>query len=408
MSDWRKNAAKFQRWAKFALLAGALASLFFMLRFVVAHPVGTLDFVNLYSAGAIVHQGSSARLYDLGLQQELQKRLDPTGEFLPYIHPPFVAWVFAPLAYLPYADAYLVWGAFNLALLALIFYLLRFTPVRLDGDARLVWLVVCLPPVAGTIVLGQDSLVVALAFLLAYLALVRRRNFLAGLALGVGLGRFEIMLPLAFVFLLRRRWRVIAGFATASALAVLASAAVVGWEGLANYAKVLVALGRAREGVGKVVDVAAMPSLRGALAAFSGNSIPPELLFSLSVLGSLALLIWAAWEFRSIGKPGSPAFDLQFSFAAIAALLASYHLFAHELTLLILLAFLILGFEGVAHASEPLLRRSGTRLLLLIPAVIIVGSALKFRAFSVLFVVLLGLLIWLARESAILAKEPAA
>lgn len=116
-------------------------------------------------------------------------------------------------------------------------------------------------------------------------------------------------------------------------------------------------------------------------------------------MGSILLLGWAAWEFRSISTPENPSFDLQFSFAAIAALLASYHLFAHELTPLILLAYLILGYEEVARSSESLLGRSSTQLLLLIPIVMIVGSALRFRAFSVLFVALFGLLVWLSQEN---------
>ncbi|HEV2387826.1 MAG TPA: hypothetical protein VGS20_11290 [Candidatus Acidoferrales bacterium] len=40
------------------------------------------------------------------------------------------------------------------------------------------------------------------------------------------------------------------------------------------------------------------------------------------------------------------ACDLEFALATVAALLASYHLFVHELTPLLVAAFPILGYEG--------------------------------------------------------------
>ncbi|HVB99350.1 MAG TPA: hypothetical protein VNJ12_08490, partial [Candidatus Dormibacteraeota bacterium] len=77
--------------------------------------------------------------------------------------------------------------------------------------------------------------------------------------------------------------------------------------------------------------------------------------------GTLLLLFWAAWEFRHVSDPANSSFDLEFSLATVAALLASYHLFVHELTPLIVTGFLI-------------------------------------RSFSVLFIVLLGLMVWLSQE----------
>ncbi len=396
-----ENPTRFKRrkqWAALMLLAAAVATLLFILRFVVAHPVGTLDFVNAYTAGTILRTGSAAKLYSLHLQQAIESRLAPGGQFLPYDHAPFEAWLFLPLALMPYRQAYLVWAGFNLLVLGLVFYLLPYTGYRLDADSRLVWLATCLPLAAGVLVLGQDSLLLAPVFLLAFLALKRRRDLVAGLILGAGLFRFEILLPFVFVFLLRRRWKVLAGFSIAAVAAVLASVPLVGWGGLAAYGKVLLEVGRATGSEANGVNVGAMPSLRGALAAFSNGAIPPAFIFPLVLAGTLLLLAWAAWEFRSIAEPERPAFDLQFSFAVIAALLASYHLFVHELTPLMVVAFLLLGYEGIARRGQKLLCRPGTMLLLLLSLTMIVGAALDFHNFSVLFVVLFGLIVWLSRE----------
>ncbi len=206
----------------------SLTLLLFMLGFVARQPEGTLDFVSWYSAASIVRQGSAPRLYDLNLQREVEERVDPQGQFLPFDHLPLEAWMCLPLALFSFPQAYLLWSGFNLALLGLILYLIRYCKIRLDPDSRLVWLPVTLPPVAGTLVLGQDSLVTAVAFLLMYVALRNRRDLLAGLALGLGLEAFQIALPFAFIFLLRRRWKFMVGFSASCAVVLSACAALVG------------------------------------------------------------------------------------------------------------------------------------------------------------------------------------
>jgi Glycosyltransferase family 87 len=400
-SGWRSP----KQWATLALLAAGLACLFFMLQIVVAHPVGTLDFVNFYTAGTILKQGSPKDLYNLPLQREIERRLAPAGLFQPFIHPPFEACLYAPLAHLRFAHAFLLWAGVNLLLLALVFYFLPRTGRHLDPDSRLVWLAACFPIVGGVLVLGQDSLLLAPIFLFAFLALKKRYDGVAGLVLGAGLIRFEIMLPFVFIFLLRRRWRVLVGFSAASVVALLASAAMVGWGGLVNYGKLLVEAGQTAGNQAFGVVTAAMPSLRGAITTFLGGVIPFPLLFPLILAGTLALLGWGAWQFKSIVSPGAPGFDLEFSLAALAALLASYHLFVHELTPLIVVGFLILGYEDTAQRRESLLKRRGASLLLLFSLVLIVGEVLRFRGFSVIFIVLLGLMIWLSQETTALAKQ---
>jgi hypothetical protein len=404
-SDAQRPYGKVSWLGSCVLIVAAFACLFLMLNFVVTRSGASLDFVGPYAAARIVQQGSAQRLYDLHLQRRLESQSVPHGRFLPFDHPPFEAWLYLPLALLPYSKAYLVWGAFNLIVLGVIFYFLRYAGICLDADPRLVWLATCLPLVAGALVLGQDSLLLAPIFLFAFLALKKRRDLVAGLILGAGLFRFEIMLPFVFVFLLRRRWKVLAGFSTAAVAAVLASVPLVGWRGLVTYGKILLEVGRATGSKANGVSVGAMPSLRGALAAFSNGAIPADFLFPLVLAGTLLLLAWAAWEFRSISQPDRPAFDLQFSFAVIAALLASYHLFAHELTPLIVVAFLLLGYEGIARRGQKLLGRPGTQLLLLFSLTMILGAVLHFRNLSVLFVVLLGMMVWLSREIAESTKE---
>lgn len=401
------GVSKSNRWGKIMLLAGALAALLLVLRFVAARSGATLDFLAPYTAAQIVRQGSVSHLYDLHLQKSLESRIAPGDRFLPFDHPPFEAWLYVPLGSLSYTQAYVLWSAFNLLVLGLALFFVPKLRYRLDADSRLLWLATCLPIVAGALVLGQDSLLLVPVFLFGFLALKKRREVTAGLVLGAGLFRFEILLPFLFVFFLRRRWKVLAGFSVAGLVALLASVAMVGWDGLGWYLKVLLTMGQTSAHGENEVFVSTMPSLRGALVTFSGGAIPYAWLFPLVLAGTLALLGWAAWEFHDIARPESREFDLQFSFAVIAALLCSYSLYAHELTPLVVVAFLLLGYEGVAHRSEALLRRPGALLLLLFFLVLMGGEMIGFRSFSVVFVILLGLLLWLSQEIAFLRKVPA-
>ncbi|MDE3136670.1 MAG: hypothetical protein KGL59_08845, partial [Acidobacteriota bacterium] len=63
-------------------------------------------------------------------------------------------------------------------------------------------------------------------------------------------------------------------------------------------------------------------------------------------------------------------------------------------------AYLALGYERATLRGGKLLDRPGASLLLLFSLTMIVGGVLSFRNFSVLFVVLLGMLVWLWQEMA--------
>lgn len=379
------------------LLGAATGCLLLELNLQFANKKNTLDFLAFYTAGTMLRHGEARRLYDLGLQAQLERQLLSESTPLSFYHPAYEAWVFEPLAHLSLSRAFLSWTVVNLVVLGLVFWLFRSIGYPLDQDRRLVWLIASLPAVAGTLVKGQDTMPLALVFLLAFLALKKRREVLAGLVLGMGLFRFEVLLPFLFIFFLRRRWKVLAGSAVMAAAGVAGSVAIVGWKGLVQYFEILVQAGRAR---GSLMsgNVAQMPSLRGALAALFGPFIPTGFFFPLALVGTLLLLGWAAWEFRDVGRAEKRAFDLQFSLALIAALIASYHLFVYVLTPLLVAAFLILGWERAAQQSGRPIDRAGTILLLLVGLVPICGSLAHFYDFSVLVIVLFGLAAWCAQE----------
>lgn len=395
-----------KRWELTAAAVVVLAGLFSLINGFAHNRDQTLDFATFYTAGKIVSLGLSHHLYQLPVQKQIQHAF--ANAFLPFLHPPFEALLFAPLTVFSYPHALLVWDALNLLVWGLVAYRLRETGYRLTRFGKAVWWGLCAVFLLAILILGQDTLLLAAVFLLAFLALKQEREYAAGIWLGAGLFRFEVILPFVFIFLLRRRWKILVGFFGLSILAAGISVAMVGWGGLVDYAGLLLQAGQATGRDMHVVHVATMPSLRGLLFTLFGGIIPGRTLFPVVVATSVALLLWATWLFRSLAQPVKPTFDLEFSFATIAALLASYHVFVHELTPLMVVAFLLLGYEGARSRKGLLGNRQATALLFLFVAVFGFGwLVFHFHAFSVEALLLLALLAELARELAIL-RNPAA
>src|SRR5437588_9043849 len=78
------------------------------------------DFTAFYAAGHYTDLEQFDKLYDIEavkrFEQETGRRfgLSLGDSYGPYWNPPFYAWVFAPLAGLPYGQALLVWTGVNL------------------------------------------------------------------------------------------------------------------------------------------------------------------------------------------------------------------------------------------------------------------------------------------------------
>ena len=227
------------------------------------------DFATFYTAGTILQHGQGTHLYDLHLQWQVQQEFAPAVKIrqgaLPYFHPPFEALAFLPLTYLSYPHACVVWLALKVCILLFIPFLLApYVPGRPLLPAPVLG-VLCLSffPVAADLLQGQDSILLLLAFVLAFRALRRTRNFKAGVYLALGLIKFHLALPVALAFLLMKRTRMFLGFVSAAALLCFISAAVVGWRGVWEYPKYVLRLNQTLGAV--LVKPEIMPNLRGVI-----------------------------------------------------------------------------------------------------------------------------------------------
>src|ERR1043166_5436786 len=145
---------------------------------------------------------------------------------------PIVGWFYVPLVPLGEENAAWTWWGMGLAALTAAWALLaRFAKVSAVNAAALMVVFMVSGPAINSLREGQTSHFVLLG-LVATLALWRaRREYLAGLALGLcALIKLPLLLY-ALYFLLRRRWWIVPGGATTLGLAGLASVALFGIDG---------------------------------------------------------------------------------------------------------------------------------------------------------------------------------
>ncbi len=175
------------------------------------------DYLQFYSAGLSLAHGASAQLYDMAYQMSLEQRVIAPGlaAYYAFITPPFLAWLYRPLAVLPYGLSFAVWSGLGLAWLWLS---LRWLGLRQPARA-FAW-ALTFYPVFASISYGQNSLL-SLAILSAAGALwLHRRPWAAGLVAALLLYKPQLLLGLGFLWLLeaRRDARPLLGLLAGSAL----------------------------------------------------------------------------------------------------------------------------------------------------------------------------------------------
>ena len=296
---------------------------------------GHADFRQLYAAGYMVRTGHAGELYDIRAQQQFQDVLVGNDErALPFIRPAYQALLFVPFSLLPYRTAYLAFLAVNLVLLAMTFWILRPNMRNLSRvwQGLPVFIFLVFFPSALALMQGQDSILLLLLLAAALVALEQGQERRAGILVGLGLFKMQIVIPIALLFLLWRRWRFFAGFALSAGLLSLISLWVVGIAQTAVYAHSLFSVGTNLATAQQFpLRVSIMANLRGLLAGLLGARLPAFLIQSLTIVASILVLLWAA---RAV--PGKQKAADAFVIAITAGLIVSYYLFIHDLSVLLI------------------------------------------------------------------------
>lgn len=307
---------------------------------------GSADFRIFYTAGLMLRDGHGHLLYSNDLQRRTQQKFARAfthDGFLPYNHPPFEAMLFLAMAYLPYLPAYFLWLALNLLASVGCIYLLRPWLDALLSSFR--WLVFLAPvafyPVAYALLQGQDSILLLALYSLSYAAFRRARQFEAGLYLGLGLFKFHLVLPFAFVLLLRRQWRALWGIFLSASFELVISWALVGGKELFYYPHYAWRISR-QSPIG-VIFAENMPNLRGLFMGWM-RGLPASAWLGMALIAvSLCLLVWGSRQWNIENVVDAHAWNAGFSIALLATFLVGYHSYNHDMAILLLPCLLTLN-----------------------------------------------------------------
>src|SRR6266851_416778 len=193
-----------------------------------------IDF-HTYAAAANVglHNGWS-KVYEQAIVATAQRDLVPWYPSQPFLSPPPVAWLVAPLHALPYSVAFDIWAALLLA--AFVFGLAWSTTYT--GFARMLAVGAALVPwwVAHAVMVGQVVPLVAVSILVAWRLLREDRDIAAGLVLAMVMLKpnTAILAPLALM--VTGRLRAFTTWVVAAALIVALSLITLGPDGFSAYA----------------------------------------------------------------------------------------------------------------------------------------------------------------------------
>ena len=300
----------------------------------------------------VIRSGERLHFYNFDVHREVQTRLYPetrqTG-YLAFNHLAYELLLYWPLTWFAFATAQKLWGLLNLGLVFLIAWLLKPLTRDLWESFRTplpLWLL-AFYPVPMVLGQGQDSLIFLTFVLLSLRFAESERDYAAGFLLGLVLFKVHLALGIGFfVFVLPRKWRAIAGFASSAVLVTGISRLMVGPRFVGDYLNIL----RQQEAMTPWGFIPRfMPNLRGLLQwglaqwLDIGSTLPLILLLSLLVVAGT----WVALRVRRDVTPGE-----LYSTGILATLLVSYHMHMQDLSLAILPMFVLLDAGAGGKLAE--------------------------------------------------------
>jgi len=333
---------------------------------------GYPDFAVYYTAATILSEGLGHQLYVGHVQSDVQKRF--TGQLptrlgpLPYIHPPTEALIFVPLTWLPFREAFVLWDLLNIAMLFGVALLLRSDvgALCLIPPWEFVLGSIAFFPVFESLLQGQDSILQLLFCVLAWKALKKNTNVMAGCWFALGAFKFQLMLPIVLLFVIWKQRRVLIGFAAVSAVLALISVGLVGWQGLLHYPIYVLQIANTPSLGGVPPDF--LPNLHGLIMGWPLHLSGVVGVVTIA-LSSIGLFIFAARKGGQAFGPGKSGW--QFLLAIAVADLIGWQTNIHDFSLLVLPLVLITDY-----CLRTPQRKLGNRFAPMYPAVPILISPL--------------------------------
>ena len=306
------------------------------------------DFIIYYSGAQIFLDGKGKSLYDFNTQKVYQDtfkipfRTDP----LPYNHPPYQLLLFVPLTLFPYAYAFMIWGIVNCILLATMIWLL--SPL-VDAKNRVLGALLggAFFPVITAFWQGQDSILSAFLLSVVIRNLKGRRDRLAGLTLALGLYKPQLVLPIALFFAARGHWASFLTFTATGSCLVVISILMIGWDGALQYISLL----RWMDNTHYTIDPLNMANLRGAFENLKMVGLPDGFVDFTMLLSSIGVFYLSISLGKAHVRLDGATTDLRMAQLVVVTILVSYHLYVHDLTLLIIPLMVCFNRDGTAGTS---------------------------------------------------------
>ena len=321
-------------WLAAGAVASGWAAIYSIGRWIayfVQHPIHE-DVRLIYVAAEAGTRYGWSTIYNEGTLRTLSSSFpadDRTiDSVLTYLHPPLLAWIFAPLTVFPEPVAYVLWTAISVAALVFAWHL----AAPYQGLAKLTLLLVAIGlwPVMQAFYYGQPTFLVIALVAVAWWLSRRDQMLVAGIALALATAlKPQVVFMIPICLLVAGRFKAVVGWAGACAVLAAVSAVALGPAGLASYWEAL-RLGQAD--VGHTFFT---------VAYLFGLHLGPATYAVLAVQGIACLYV--AWSRRE---------DLDIVFAAglLGTLMVSIHLHQPDYSNLVLAAWLVLrGTPSLAH-----------------------------------------------------------
>jgi len=265
----------------------------YLVYWIIARP-GDRDFGPQYSAAFVgIHDGWS-HIYDARFLWPVESAIHLDG-FGVFQHPPPIAWLAAPLTFLPFQWAAFVWEALMLA--ALVAAALLVSPAHRWDRALILLSVAAFQPVLFALGYASASPLVLLLVVGTLLAMERGAPVAAGVFLGLTAIKPQLTLLVIPVMLAAGYWKTALTAVGVTALLAVASAAVIGTSGTRDYLSFITSPDvlnhqvpwsvKGLVGVGLPSFIATAVVLVVTVAAAIRFRPPPDLTLSLGILASL-------------------------------------------------------------------------------------------------------------------------
>lgn len=311
-----------------------VVDLFLWIAFLPNALRGHADFRQLYVAGYMVRNGYRHQLYNYDTQKLLQTTLVTKEDLaLPFIRPAYQALLMVPLSVFSYRTAYLLFLAINVFLLGWCCRQVRaWAPTLIAKWGLLIpALVVAFLPINIALMQGQDSILLLALLMTSMAEGARGRDSSAGFLVGLGLFKLQLIIPIALLFIAWRRWRFVTALAVSTVSMSLVSLVVMGSAQAKAFVGSLMSVGgvSSADAIKFPLRVQLMANLRGVIASAFANTLSHEHIRLATILLS-AILIFAVVSLvpRESKNP--------LPIAISAAVIVSYYLFIHDLSVLLI------------------------------------------------------------------------